>query len=463
MRRALLLVMDSVGCGGAEDADKFGDAGSDTLGHIAEACASGAGDRAGLRSGPLKLPNLVRLGLGEACRASTGRTPPGLDGTPGPEAIHGYGVETSSGKDTPSGHWEIAGVPVTFDWTYFPTTQPTFPKALTDALIREARLPGILGDKHASGVPIIQELGEEHIRTGKPICYTSANSVFQIAAHETHFGLDRLYEVCEVARRLCDPLNVGRVIARPFVGETPETFKRTANRRDYAVPPPEPTILDRLTEAGRTVWSIGKIGDIFAHRGTGTILKGARRQRAVRPDAGGAREGRRRRPDLRQLRRLRFALRPPARRRGLRRRAGGVRCAPAGTRGQDRRRRPGADHRRPRQRPDLDRHRPHPRARADRRLAAGAGGRRHRPAGLRRHRRDGGGASGARAREAREAVSIGPRPPLRSGEGSAPRLNLRFNLKQRRKRESDESVGAESSRGESRRLRQVNAPTQRGG
>ncbi len=274
MTRALLLVMDSVGCGGAEDADKFGDAGSDTLGHIAEACAAGAGDWAGLRSGPLKLPNLVRLGLGEACRASTGRTPPGLDGALGPEAIHGYGVETSSGRDTPSGHWEIAGVPVTFDWTYFPTTQPTFPKALTDALIREARLPGILGDKHASGVPIIQELGAEHIRTGKPICYTSADSVFQIAAHETHFGLDRLYEVCVVARRLCDPLNVGRVIARPFVGETPETFKRTANRRDYAVPPPEPTILDRLTEAGRTVWSIGKIGDIFAHRGTGTILKG---------------------------------------------------------------------------------------------------------------------------------------------------------------------------------------------
>ena len=118
-----------------------------------------------------------------------------------------------------------------------------------------------------------QELGAEHIRTGKPICYTSADSVFQIAAHETHFGLERLYEVCEIARQLCDPLNIGRVIARPFVGETPETFKRTANRRDYAVPPPEPTLLDRLTEAGRTVISVGKIGDIFAHRGTGTILK----------------------------------------------------------------------------------------------------------------------------------------------------------------------------------------------
>ena len=274
MTRAILLVMDSAGIGGAEDAAAFGDAGADTIGHIAEACAAGGGDRAGLRSGRLSLPNLVRLGLGAACRASTGRVPTGLDGPPGPEAIHGYGVETSTGKDTPSGHWEMAGVPVTFAWTYFPDTMPTFPKTLTDALIAEAKLPGILGNKHASGMPILAEFGVEHIRTGKPICYTSADSVFQIAAHETHFGLERLYDVCAVARRLCDPLNIGRVIARPFVGETAETFTRTANRHDYAVPPPEPTILDRLTQAGRTVFSVGKIGDIFAHRGTGTILKG---------------------------------------------------------------------------------------------------------------------------------------------------------------------------------------------
>jgi phosphopentomutase len=220
------------------------------------------------------MPNLTRLGLGRAGQLSTGTLPPGLEAAPGPEAIWGYATETSTGKDTPSGHWEITGVPVTFAWTYFPDTHPAFPPALTEALIREAKLPGILGDKHASGVPVIQELGEESIRTGKPICYTSADSVFQIAAHETHFGLDRLYQVCEIARRLCDPYNVGRVIARPFVGETAATFKRTPNRRDYAVPPPAPTLLDRLTEAGRTVWSIGKIGDIFAHRGTGTILKG---------------------------------------------------------------------------------------------------------------------------------------------------------------------------------------------
>jgi phosphopentomutase len=273
MARAFLLVLDSLGIGGAEDAGTFGDAGANTLGHIAQACADSRGDRAGLRTGPLKIPNLARLGMGAAVTASSGMTAPGLDVPPGPEAIWGYGVETSTGKDTPSGHWEIAGVPVTFAWTYFPDTEPAFPPALTDALIREAKLPGILGNKHASGMPVIQELGLEHIRTGKPICYTSADSVFQIAAHETHFGLQRLYDVCEIARRLCDPYNVGRVIARPFVGETPETFKRTANRKDYAVEPPGVTLLDRMRDAKRKVFSIGKIGDIFAHRCTGTIIK----------------------------------------------------------------------------------------------------------------------------------------------------------------------------------------------
>jgi phosphopentomutase len=273
MARAIIMVMDSFGIGGAEDAAAFGDEGSDTLGHIAAACADGRGDRAGLRSGKLAMPNLTALGLGRAAEASTGTLPPGLEAAPSADAIWGYARETSTGKDTPSGHWEMAGVPVSFAWTYFPDTRPAFPQALTEALIAGAKLPGILGNCHASGMPIIHELGLESIRSGKPICYTSADSVFQIAAHETHFGLQRLYEVCEVARRLCDPLNIGRVIARPFVGETVETFKRTPNRRDYAVPPPEPTILDRLEAAGRKVFSVGKIGDIFAHRGTGTILK----------------------------------------------------------------------------------------------------------------------------------------------------------------------------------------------
>jgi phosphopentomutase len=273
MSRAIVMVMDSVGIGAAEDASAFGDVGADTFGHIAEACTAGDGDREGLRAGPLYVPNLDRLGFGAAAEASRGAALPDLGHSGPPEGWWGYGVEVSKGKDTPSGHWEIAGVPVPFEWGYFPDTIPTFPAELTDALIHEARLPGILGDKHASGTEIIAELGEEHVRTGKPICYTSADSVFQIAAHETAFGLDRLYQVCEIARRLVDPLNIGRVIARPFVGHDAHDFKRTANRRDYAVPPPEPTLLDRAVAAGRRVVAIGKIGDIFAHRGITEVVK----------------------------------------------------------------------------------------------------------------------------------------------------------------------------------------------
>lgn len=275
MPRAILVVLDSFGIGGAEDADRFGDAGSDTLGHIAARCAAGEGDKAGLRSGPLTLPNMSRLGLGAAAQLSTGQPVPGLGSYVIPEALWGYAAEVSNGKDTPSGHWEIAGVPVRFDWGYFPETIPTFPADVIAQIVAEAGLPGIIGDKHASGTEIIAELGEEHIRTGKPIFYTSADSVVQIAAHETHFGLERLYQVCEITRRLIDPYNIGRVIARPFLGETSATFERTANRRDYSVLPPEPTLLDRLTAAGRTVIGVGKISDIFAHQGVAKVLKGA--------------------------------------------------------------------------------------------------------------------------------------------------------------------------------------------
>jgi phosphopentomutase len=273
LRRAILIVLDSFGIGGAEDAATFGDEGADTIGHIAEACAAGKGDRAGLRSGPLNLPNLGRLGLAQAAAASTGGAALALGYSGVPQARYGYGVEISRGKDTPSGHWEIAGQPVDFEWGYFPRTIPCFPKELTDALIDETDLPGILGNKHGSGMDIIAELGVDHIRSGRPICYTSVDSVFQIAAHEAHFGLDRLYELCRVARRLVDPLRIGRVIARPFLGETPEDFVRTANRRDYAVPPPEPTLLDRLVQRRSRVIGVGKIGDIFAHRGVSEEIK----------------------------------------------------------------------------------------------------------------------------------------------------------------------------------------------
>jgi phosphopentomutase len=269
--RALILVMDSVGIGGAPDAAAYGDEGANTVKHIADACARGDVNN-DTREGPLSLPNLVALGLGEACRLASGRVPPGLDAgcTLG---RYGCAAEISRGKDTPSGHWELAGTPVTFDWHYFPQSTPCFPKEIIDQLCARAGLPGILGDCHASGTEIIHRLGDEHVRTGKPVCYTSADSVFQIAAHEQAFGLDRLYATCEIARELMDPLNLGRVIARPFQGSDGR-YVRTHNRRDYSVPPAGPTILDQATQAGRDVVTIGKIGDIFAHRGTGRLLKG---------------------------------------------------------------------------------------------------------------------------------------------------------------------------------------------
>jgi phosphopentomutase len=259
MSRAFLLILDSFGIGGAPDAGRFGDQGANTLGHIVRDLGR-----------PLLVPNLVSLGLAHAAEAASGEKALASDGLAG---RWGYGVEQSNGKDTPSGHWEIAGVPVMFDWGYFPRTVPALPAALTEALIQRSNLPGLLGNKHASGTEIIAELGEEHLRTGKPIIYTSADSVIQIAAHEESFGLARLYDVCQVARELSLPLNIGRVIARPFVGEGASSFTRTGNRKDYSILPPAPTLLDRLSGAGRKVISIGKIGDIFAHSGTGREVK----------------------------------------------------------------------------------------------------------------------------------------------------------------------------------------------
>jgi phosphopentomutase len=271
--RALLIVLDSVGVGGAPDAASYGDTGSDTLGHIAEACAAGRGDRAGLRTGPLRLPNLTALGLGLAAEGATGRIPPGLEPPSRPAALYGNAVETAAGKDTPSGHWEIAGLPLPEPWGTFPDTHPAFPPELTAALVAQGGLPGILGDRHAPGIGIVEALGAEHVRTGKPICYTSADSVFQIAAHEEGFGLERLYDLCRTARTICDPYRIGRVIARPFTGSEATGFRRTANRKDFAVTPPGPTLLDAAEAAGREIVSVGKIGDIFAHRATGREVK----------------------------------------------------------------------------------------------------------------------------------------------------------------------------------------------
>lgn len=266
MKRCIILMMDSFGIGGAPDAAKFGDAGADTLGHIAGWFARQKAQDPG--AAYLELPNLARYGLELAHKKSTGEDLAHSIGSPEPLAgAYTYAKEISSGKDTLSGHWELTGVPVMFNWGYFPDKPHCFPQDIIDGLIQEGHLPGVLGEKHASGTVIIQELGEEHMRTGKPIVYTSADSVLQIAAHERTFGLENLYKLCEIAYKLVQPYHIARVIARPFEGERAGGFTRTGNRHDYAVPAPEKTLLDEVYEKAGGVYAVGKIADIFAHRG----------------------------------------------------------------------------------------------------------------------------------------------------------------------------------------------------
>jgi len=238
MKRAFWFVLDSVGIGGAPDADEFGDFGSDTLGHIAEWFVTNEG-RA------LNLPHLASLGLGKAYELVHGKLPVGWEDGKLLRCGYAAATEISTGKDTPSGHWEMAGVPARWDWGYFPDVENCFPQDLLDHLHEACDLPGSLGHCHRSGTEIIAEFGAESVRSGKPIFYTSVDSVFQIAAHEEAFGLEKLYELCEVARNaLMDPL-VGRVIARPFVGAE-GAFTRTGNRKDFAVPPPSKTVLQKV-------------------------------------------------------------------------------------------------------------------------------------------------------------------------------------------------------------------------
>ncbi len=259
--RACVLLMDSLGIGASEDASRYGDEGANTFGHILAASPE-----------PLKLPNLARLGLYHAAALSAKDDLIDVASWPLPESHYGYAVEQSLGKDTPSGHWELAGVPVRFEWGYFPKTAPCFPQDLIADFIQRTNIPGVLGEIHASGTDILDALGQMHQTTGKPIVYTSADSVFQIAAHEETFGLARLYELCEVARELVNAYQIGRVIARPFTGE-PGAFKRTGNRRDYSIPPPKKTLLDYLNAAGREVIAIGKTSDIFAGLGPTQVIK----------------------------------------------------------------------------------------------------------------------------------------------------------------------------------------------
>jgi len=272
MKRAIILVLDSLGLGSSADAHRYGDKGADTLGHIAEACADGNADNIH-RQGPLNIPNLLRWGLGAAAKASRGKPLPVTSVTP--QGAYGYAREVSAGKDTPSGHWEICGLPVPFEWGTFPSQENCFPPSLLQSLITQGQIGGTLANKHASGTEVIKEFGVEHLETGFPICYTSADSVFQIAAHEQSFGLGRLYELCKVAKRLVDPLDITRVIARPFIGTCSDNFERTANRRDLTTPPNGLTLLDFIQDAGGQVVSVGKIADIFSNQGVSYTVKGS--------------------------------------------------------------------------------------------------------------------------------------------------------------------------------------------
>ena len=245
-QRVFLVVLDSVGIGEMPDAAEFGDTGAHTLGHIGQAMKG------------LNLPNLAQLGLGNISPI------PGVSPTTNPIGSFGKCAERAKGKDTTTGHWEMAGIEVKKS---FPTYYNGFPQYFIDSFIREAKIPGILGNFAASGTEIIQTLGDEHLKTGKPIVYTSADSVFQIACHEEKFGLDRLYEICLIARKLCDELGVARVIARPFLGTHAGNFARTKNRKDYSVALPAITAMDLLQEMGLETVSVGKVASIYSEKG----------------------------------------------------------------------------------------------------------------------------------------------------------------------------------------------------
>ncbi|MDG2095909.1 MAG: phosphopentomutase [Paracoccaceae bacterium] len=270
MSRVFLIVMDSVGCGGAPDAALFDDEGANTLGHIIEQCDLGNCNDG--RLGELKTPNLDSLGLREVIKLANGQ--PILTEKTLITGCFGAATELSNGKDTPSGHWELAGVSVPWEWYYFNSKTNSFPLEIIDLVKSEVNVSGILGNCHASGTEIIERFGEEHIRTGMPICYTSADSVFQIAAHEDFFGLDKLYTLCRAISPTLHKMRVGRVIARPFLGSCSKDFVRTENRKDFAIHPPALTLCDYVQNANKTVCAIGKINDIFSGKGIDKVLKG---------------------------------------------------------------------------------------------------------------------------------------------------------------------------------------------
>jgi phosphopentomutase len=269
MARVIIMVIDGFGIGQAPDAAIFGDIGANTFANLATHYYKENSYKENSKNKAphaINLPNLSALGLVKACQQATNCEFP-YQGTTPQKGAYGYAAEISTGKDTPSGHWEMTGVPVLFDWDYFTNKEKSFSDDLIKKINKATSFKSMLGNCHASGTDIIAKLGAEHIKTGVPICYTSADSVFQVAAHEEHFGLDNLYKYCETVREVLSDMNIGRVIARPFVGDSAEGFVRTGNRRDYSVLPPAPTVLDKLTQAGGHVISVGKIADIFAHQG----------------------------------------------------------------------------------------------------------------------------------------------------------------------------------------------------
>ncbi|CAL4323794.1 phosphopentomutase [Buchnera aphidicola] len=269
MKRVFVLVLDSLGIGYSKDSVKFGDYGSNTLGHIIECCYKNFANSYG-RNGVLKIPNLVKLGIINALKKSSKNKIFGFNKESKIIGSYAYSKEISTSKDTSSGHWEMMGSPVLFKWTYFKSLKNSFPLDLLNKIQKKFLINGFLGNCHASGTDIINIYGKEHIKYNYPIIYTSSDSVFQIACHEKSFGLERLYDLCLLVRKILNKskYKVTRVIARPFLNDQKNQFYRTRNRKDFSISPNEETVLEKLVKEKKgEVISIGKISDIFNNKG----------------------------------------------------------------------------------------------------------------------------------------------------------------------------------------------------
>ena len=270
--KGILIVLDAVGIGGATDANDFADMGADTLGNIKKECIKGRANFS--RFGQLNIPNLASLGIYASHAVAQDYYSENQNFFCSKNASFACASEISKGKDTPTGHWELAGLPLKWNWKYFENKFKSFSEDQIKPIINKFSLTGILGNCHSSGTEIIKKYGEEHILSLKPIFYTSKDSVVQIACHENIFGLKKLYELCEFSAKVFHPLKVGRVIARPFLVDNSGTFFRTKNRKDYTFPPPNKTLCDLVVENNRSCHAIGKIADIFSNRGISTSVSG---------------------------------------------------------------------------------------------------------------------------------------------------------------------------------------------